>query len=83
LLFGEALDGVQSAVPPGRGCGHRLSGAGHDLGGFVEALGADAVTDLAAFPAGLDEPGAGQDGQMLGDRLPGEGQFGGQRVGVA
>jgi len=31
------------------------------------------------MPTGIDEPGPGKHREVLGDRLPGDGHFGGQR----
>ena len=70
LLLGEAFDDVQPQVPSRRG-------ARHGLGGCVEALGADGVSDLPALAVCFHESGAGQDREVLGDGPPGEGQLGG------
>ena len=72
MRLGYPLDRSRPGVPAGRDLGHRTH---RD----VEVLGPHRVADLAAGPLALDQPCAVEDGQVLGHRLPREGQLGGQR----
>jgi hypothetical protein len=63
--LGDALMACSRASQPGRGGSHRPRGG-------LERLGLDGVADLAAVPALGDQPRLEQDGELLGDGLPGE-----------
>jgi MarR family len=70
--LGDSLDGPEPGVPSRGGGGHRL------CGGF-EPLGLDGAANLATVASLGDQARFEQDRQVLGDRLPGERQFLGQR----
>src|SRR5260370_478891 len=72
--FGQALDHAQSRFPSLRDTGDRPAR-------LIESLGSQPVPQLASVAVRLDEAGAIQDRQVLGDRLARHRQLAGERGG--
>ena len=71
LGLGDAFDRGEAGVPSGEDLRH-------PSGGLVEAVFADNESDLASSAGCLDESGALEDGEVLGDALAGDRQVSGE-----